>query len=73
MIETSADQIQTQRFKVLFRSLILYIRAKVQETVYLDYKTGTVIARIAKIQSYTNAVNAAVNDYSISQTVSYQA
>ena len=73
VIETSADQIQTQRFKVLFRSLILYIRAKVQETVYLDYKTGTVIARIAKIQSYTNAVNAAVNDYSISQTVSYQA
>ena len=70
-IETSADQIQTERFKVFFKGITLYIRAKIQETVYLDYKTGTAIARIAKIRSYTNSADSSVNDYSISQTVSY--
>ena len=72
VIETSADQIQTLRFKVLFKSITLYVRAKIRETTYLDYKTGAVMAKIAKIQSYTNSADSKINDYSISQTISYQ-
>lgn len=72
VIETTADQIQTERLKVLFKNITLYIRAKVRETAYLDYQTGEVAARTARVQTYTNSADTKVNDFSLSQTISYQ-
>lgn len=72
VIETTADQIQTERLKVLFKNITLYVRAKVRETAYLDYQTGEVAARIARVQTYTNSADAKVDDSSLSQTISYQ-
>jgi hypothetical protein len=70
VIETAADQIQTQRFKILLKNILLYSRSKVRETTYLDYKTGRVMAKIVKTQTYTNSGDGNINDYSISQTIS---
>ena len=73
VIETTADQIQTERLRVFFMDLTLYIRAKVQETAYLDYQSGTVAARIARIRSSVNSTDSRIDDQSISQTLSYPA
>lgn len=70
VVETTTDQIQTQRLKVLFKNLTLYIRSKVQETCYLDYRTGTVVAKVMKTQTYTNSADSKINDYSIGQSIS---
>ena len=71
VIESVAYQIETQRFKVLFKNITLYIRAKIQETCYWDYKTGTEVARISKTQATTSSADSSVNDQSLSQTLSY--
>lgn len=71
VIETEADQIETQRFTVLGKDLTLYIRAKIKETLYLDYKVGMVVAKIAKAQTFTNSSDGKISDESLSQSISY--
>lgn len=71
VIETEADQIETQRFTMLGKEVTLYIRAKIRENLYLDYKAGMVMAKIAKAQTFTNSSDSKINDESLSQSVSY--
>lgn len=70
VIETEAKQIQTQRMKVLWKDVLLYIRANIRETTYLDYQGGKVLGRITRAETFTNSADSKVNDHSLSQTVS---
>ncbi len=69
IVETEAQQIRTERFKVLFKDITLYTQTTIRETTYLDYQAGLVVGRIVKMQSFTNSPDADLNDQSLSQSV----
>ncbi len=71
VIETNAKQIETQRSKIFFKNKILYHRAQVQETAYLDYRTHARAAAITKIQTDTNSADGKVDIHSMAQSVYY--
>ena len=69
VIETSAKQIETQRSKIFFQNKIIYNRAQVQETAYLDYKTHTRVAAVTKIQADTNSADGKLDVHSVAQSI----
>ena len=71
VIETEAKQIETERSKILFKNRILYNRAKVQETAYLDHETNVRVAAITKIQTDTNSTDSKIDIHSVTQSIYY--
>lgn len=71
VIETEAKEIETQRSKVFFKNRILYNRATVRETAYLDYGSHVRVAAITKIQTDTNSTDGKIDIHSIAQSIYY--
>lgn len=71
VIETEAKQIETQRSKVFFKNRILYSRATVKETAYLDYGSHIRVAAITKIRTDTNSTDGKIDIHSIAQSIYY--
>lgn len=69
VIETEAFQTQLEKIKVLWKELNLEIYSDIREWMYLDYRTGTVIARIVRSENRTTSPDASIMDFGQSLSV----
>lgn len=73
VIETRAFEQKREHLKVLYKDVILDVKASVVEKTYLDYKTGTVLAAIASATGYSSSTDILIEGTEESQSLTYLA
>ena len=71
VIKTLAHETKREHFKLLFKQVIFDINSSVEETAYLDYAKGIVLAKVTRIASRTLGINVPLNDTGESQAIFY--
>ncbi len=71
IIETSSLQSRKEHLKLFFKKLIFNMESQIQQTIFLDYEAGHVIATITQIHSRTTGINVVMDDEGQSQSISY--
>jgi hypothetical protein len=69
VIKSLSDAFKTGELKILFKTVILHIQTHIEETEYLDYKRGMVIARITKTTSHSASPSTGLEDHGLSQSL----
>ena len=72
VIKTKIEQTKNDHFKVLFKNISMKTQARIQETTYLDYASGAVIATVTRIDSFTQGLDNPITDSSEIQSIVYQ-
>lgn len=71
VIKTRTGDTRRQHFKLFFKNMIYDIRTQIEQTEYLDYARGRVVAKSTRTHSQTTGINISMNDEGQSQSIYY--
>ncbi len=69
VIKTGTTQSKREDFKIFFKEVAFNIYTQIEETVFLDYATGTMIAKITHTRSNTVGANVPLDETGESQSI----